>query len=278
MLKRLWLVAWVGVGMLGAGCGARAQSGESACSLGFSGGSVYGGGVAGGKAAYTLMVKSSHEQQLLDGSYVRSFSRTRQARASDGRTMQQMSQRCTRGEDGQPHLSYFVTVYDPKTRTTLGWTVGNPVMPKEARLTHMPEPVRREPAKKLTPAEEERRKAMLSLDTTRRESKTEDLGTRTIAGIEAHGTRMVRTVPVGEEGNELPIVLTSETWTAKEMGIVLLGIHDDPRSGKYTYEVEEITMGEPDAALFAPPEGYVIKEERPVREVGVVAASVGGQP
>jgi hypothetical protein len=46
---------------------------------------------------------------------------------------------------------------------------------------------------------------------------------------------------------------------------VLLCITDDPRQGKGTYEVEEVKLGEPDAALFAPPEGYAIHDVKPVR-------------
>jgi hypothetical protein len=265
--KRWWLAGAV----LAVACRAGAQSTGPECSLGWSGGSVYGGGLS--KAAYTLTVKHSVEQQLINGSYVRAFSRTRQARASDGRTMQQMPQQCLRGEDGQPKLSYSVSVMDQKARTNLYWTVGNPGMAKEAQLSHMISLAPREPVKKLTPAElEERRKAAALQQPPQGEYKREDLGTKMIAGVEARGTRSIRTIPPGEEGNELPLVITDEIWTAKELGIVLLGITDDPRRGKTTYEVEELTLGEPDASLFAPPEGYTIKDVTPVRE-GVAVAS-----
>lgn len=273
MLKRRWVVGYVVVGMLAAGGSAVAQSGGPECSLGWSGGMTYYG--VANKVAYTLTVKSSHEQQLLNGSYVRTFSRTRQARASDGRTMNQMPQQCTRGEDGQPHLSYNVSVTDEKAGTHLNWMVGNEWMfnEKVARLTHMQAPL---PRKELTAAElAARRKAMAAVRPPERNGfKTEDLGTKTIAGVEARGRRTTTTIGIGEQGNELPLVMTNETWTAKGLGIVMLAITEDPRYGKNTYEVEEITMGEPDAALFLPPEGYVIKEVKPEQEVVAVERGV----
>ncbi len=279
MLKRRWVVACVVVGMLVAARGAQAQSGGPECSLGWGGGMTYYG--VANKVAYTLTVKTSHEQQLLNGSYVRSFARTRQARASDGRTMQQMPQQCTRGEDGQPHLSYNVSVTDDKARTHLNWMVGNAWVSNEkvARLTHIQAPL---PRKELTPAElEARRKALAAMAPPPQNGyKVEELGTKTIAGMEATGRRTTRTIGIGEQGNELPLVITSETWTAKGLGIVLLAINEDPRSGKNIYEVEEITMGEPDAVLFAPPEGYVIRDVTPEREGVAVERipAVGVQP
>jgi hypothetical protein len=276
MLKKRWYVGCVLLGMLAVGGGAQAQSAGPECSPGWSGGTSYFG--VPNKVAYTIKVKSSHEQQLYNGSYVRSFSRTLQARASDGRTMQQMPQQCTRGEDGQPHLSYSVRVTDQKARTNLNWMVGNPWSMQEASLLHMNPPL---PMKKLTPAEmEERRKLVTPQQPARSEYKNEDLGTKMIAGVEAHGQRFIRTIPMGEEGNDVPLVTTNETWTAKDLGIVVFAINDDPRSGKNTYEVEELTVGEPDAALFAPPEGYTIRDVTPVRD-GVAATripAVGAQP
>jgi hypothetical protein len=100
------------------------------------------------------------------------------------------------------------------------------------------------------------------------EYKREDLGVRTIAGVEAHGTRTIQTIPPGDEGNELALVITHETWTAKDPGLVVMAIDDDPRRGRSTYEVEELTVGEPDAALFAAPPGYKVVDANPPVEGG----------
>jgi hypothetical protein len=87
----------------------------------------------------------------------------------------------------------------------------------------------------------------------------EDLGTTTIQGVEAHGLRMTWTTPVGEAGNDVPLVRTSEVWTSKDLRLALRQIDDDPRSGKRTRELTSLDLNEPDASLFAPPADYEVK-------------------
>jgi hypothetical protein len=41
---------------------------------------------------------------------------------------------------------------------------------------------------------------------------------------------------------------------------VVLGITDDPRDGRSTYEIEDFSRTEPSPSLFAPPEGYRIED------------------
>ncbi|MBB6142505.1 hypothetical protein HNQ77_000443 [Silvibacterium bohemicum] len=87
----------------------------------------------------------------------------------------------------------------------------------------------------------------------------EDLGTATIQGVEAHGVRTTWTTPVGEVGNDVPLVRTSEVWSSKDPNLVLREITDDPRSGKGTRELTSLDLNEPDASLFAPPADYEVK-------------------
>jgi hypothetical protein len=238
---------------------AAAQSSEPVCSLGNSGGLSYGGGF-NKKTPYSLTAKSSFEQRLADGSYVRSYARIKLARDGEGRTMTQWPQGCYRGEDGQLKLKYNVNVYDPTTKSSLMWNV-SPGAEKVASGARSQDFTPNRP----TEAEmAERRKEMQLMRPSRSEFKTEDLGTKTIAGFETHGSRTTRTIPAGEEGNEVALVTVQETWTSKELGLTMLGISDDPRSGRRTYEVEEFTQGEPDASLFAPPEGYKVEYRKTV--------------
>lgn len=96
----------------------------------------------------------------------------------------------------------------------------------------------------------------------------EDLGTTTIQGIEAHGTRYTWTTPAGAEGNDAPLVHSQEFWTATGLGferLTLRHIDNDPESGKSESELVKISLGEPDPALFQPPEGYeIVNYERHV--------------
>jgi hypothetical protein len=97
----------------------------------------------------------------------------------------------------------------------------------------------------------------------RSEFSIEDLGTKTINGVVAKGSRSVRTIPTGEEGNELPLKVINEQWFSQDMGLALLRIQDDPRRGKTTVELEDLSLTEPDPALFAPPAGYKVEEMNP---------------
>jgi hypothetical protein len=86
----------------------------------------------------------------------------------------------------------------------------------------------------------------------------QDLGTDVIQGVEVKGHRMTRTIPVGQIGNDRPIVTVNETWMAPSLGIVLRSINDDPRNGKQVREATSLSLGDPDPAVFQPPEGYKV--------------------
>ena len=89
----------------------------------------------------------------------------------------------------------------------------------------------------------------------------EDLGTATIQGYEADGKRFTTTIPAGEIGNSEPIVTVSEHWSSRLLGLSLRDISDDPRNGKRTRELVNLSPGEPDLSIFQPPEGYEVTEE-----------------
>ncbi|HTF63675.1 MAG TPA: hypothetical protein VK638_13325 [Edaphobacter sp.] len=88
---------------------------------------------------------------------------------------------------------------------------------------------------------------------------TEDLGKQSIQGLLVSGIRTTTTIPVGEIGNDRPIVATHEVWTSPELGIVVKQVDIDPRTGERTMELMNVSKTEPIAALFAPPEGYKCK-------------------
>jgi hypothetical protein len=89
----------------------------------------------------------------------------------------------------------------------------------------------------------------------------EDLGTDVIEGVEVRGYRTTTTIPVGQIGNDRPIVTTGETWMAPSLGIVLRSVNDSPQSGKQTREITSLSLGDPDPSLFQPPEGYKVTVE-----------------
>jgi len=93
--------------------------------------------------------------------------------------------------------------------------------------------------------------------------KTESLGTQTIEGAPAEGTRSTLTIPAGEIGNTLPIEVVDETWYSSELQLVVMSKHRDPRSGETTYRLTNISRSEPDRSLFEVPADYTVEEGKP---------------
>jgi hypothetical protein len=87
-----------------------------------------------------------------------------------------------------------------------------------------------------------------------------DLGTREFDGVKAEGKVRSYEIPAGEVGNRNPIVVADETWYAPDLQVTVYSKHSDPRSGDYVYRLEGIKRAEPDAALFAVPSDYKVRE------------------
>ncbi len=93
--------------------------------------------------------------------------------------------------------------------------------------------------------------------------KTEQLGTKTINGLQALGTRMTRTIPAGEIGNLNPIEVVTERWYSSDLQLPLLTTHNDPMMGTMTIKLVNINRGEPDASLFQVPSDYKLISGKP---------------
>src|SRR5260370_20613434 len=89
-------------------------------------------------------------------------------------------------------------------------------------------------------------------------AKNESLGTQTIDGVNAEGTRTTRTIRAGEIGNESPITVVSERWYSADLQMDVKSTHSDPRFGNTTYTLTNIQRAEPAASLFAVPSGYTV--------------------
>jgi hypothetical protein len=88
----------------------------------------------------------------------------------------------------------------------------------------------------------------------------EDLGTQTIEGVPATGTRVTFTIPAGQVGNERPIEIVDERWYSKDLQAFVMTKHSDPRSGETVYRLTDISRTEPDHSLFQVPADYEVKE------------------
>ncbi len=102
-------------------------------------------------------------------------------------------------------------------------------------------------------------------NTSKYETKKEDLGTQTIEGVECTGTRSVTTIPAGAVNNELPINIVSESWYSKDLDTAVLRKYNDPRYGENVYRLTNIIRTEPAKELFEIPADYSVKEDGPLR-------------
>ena len=90
---------------------------------------------------------------------------------------------------------------------------------------------------------------------------TEDLGSQTIDGVLVAGTRTAITIPVGMEGNDRPLVNTTETWTSPDLRTVIRRINASPTSGVQTFRIDNLSRTQPDPILFMPPADYIVVDE-----------------
>jgi len=99
---------------------------------------------------------------------------------------------------------------------------------------------------------------------TDRTTTSEPLGTMMLEGIEVQGRRVTTAYAVGAIGNDRPIVATTEIWTSPDLGLAVLSKTSDPRIGDSINAVINISLGEPDAALFQVPPTYKVVDEQTV--------------
>lgn len=106
--------------------------------------------------------------------------------------------------------------------------------------------------------------------TPRTRPAVEELGTETIQGVEAHGTRTTTTIPAGAMGNDQPMVRTAELWRAVDPGLhrlIVRSIIDDPMQGYSDRELVSFEQGDPDESQFEIPQGYQVVD-RSAQNVG----------
>jgi hypothetical protein len=89
----------------------------------------------------------------------------------------------------------------------------------------------------------------------------ESLGSQTMEGVLAEGTRMTRIIPEGLEDNDRPITVVSESWTSPDLTINVLTKVSDPRRGESTTRMTNIDLSNPILSLFQPPPDYKIVDE-----------------
>jgi len=94
------------------------------------------------------------------------------------------------------------------------------------------------------------------------QTTTENLPGQTLHGIYAVGIRTTEMLP-HDNGDAANIVTTLETWSARDLGIMVLFKYtstDTRTTGESSNEIEKLDRCEPDAALFEIPADYKIEK------------------
>jgi len=102
--------------------------------------------------------------------------------------------------------------------------------------------------------------AIDSAETSNPNVTKESLGTQTINGISAQGSRFTRLIPAGKIGNDKPLTVTREVWYSPDLQMVVQSKHSDPRFGDTVYSLTNIQRTEPAANLFTVPSDFTVKE------------------
>ena len=93
--------------------------------------------------------------------------------------------------------------------------------------------------------------------------KKDTLGTQTINGVAAEGTRITRTIAAGQIGNDKPLQVVFERWYSPDLQVVVKSTRTDPRFGTTTYTLSNIQRTEPAANLFTVPADYTVQQGGP---------------
>jgi hypothetical protein len=89
---------------------------------------------------------------------------------------------------------------------------------------------------------------------------TIDLGKKTRGMLSLVGKRTTGTIPVGAIGNDNPISVITEAWFSPDLKLIVSHVDRNPLVGERTFELTNISGGEPDPTLFLVPDGYKVIE------------------
>ena len=219
--------------------------------LGF--GEMHPGKVVTG-APYSAVAVIESTQTLSDGNTINRKVQTNVFRDSQGRTRRETTLPAVGplAASGQPRT--FIMIFDPVAITSYVLHPDTKVADK------LPTP----PAKGKDPAKLEGKfEARMQEEIANGTLKKDDLGTQTINGLSAQGTRYTRTIPAGQVGNDKAIVIVSERWYSPDLQIVVKSTRTDPRLGQTSYLVTNVQRTEPAATLFSVPAGYTVQDAKP---------------
>jgi len=195
-------------------------------------------------APYSAQAVTEHIQTLTDGNTIHTTTTANVYRDSQGRT---------RREQEIGAIGPWAAEGGPRKVVSIGDPVGGYIYmlnPNTQVARQMPFPGRVHARGNDVAARPKRENP---------DVKVESLGTQVINGVSADGTRVIRTIPPGQVGNEAPLVITIERWYSPELQTDVMRKEINPQFGQTTFQLTNIAHAEPDAALFQVPPNYTLK-------------------
>ena len=162
-----------------------------------------------GGAPYRASRKTTHVQKLADGTTITHVTLGKEARDSEGRTYSERQMQSS-GDADESHKAVVYHIDDNVAHALTSWSSRS----KVAEVFHMNDPrTARNEAANSTAAASGGIKAAPGVTTAAkfgdtRQENVEKLGTKTIDGIVAEGSRTTRIIPAGKQGNDRPITTT----------------------------------------------------------------------
>jgi hypothetical protein len=206
-------------------------------------------------APYSAQATSEISWTLADGNRVTHRAISMLYRDSEGRERCEQSSAEFKGivviSDPVENASYSLDVDNKIARRSIGqpWDIATDIHGARIRFVPGPEAPATLP------------KGSVALGPT----MAEQLGSQTIEGILAIGTRETTTTPAGRIGNDQPITFVNERWISPDLHIALRMTDTNPRRGTFTYELTNIVRGEQPRSLFVVPAGYTVESVYGVR-------------
>jgi outer membrane lipoprotein-sorting protein len=197
-------------------------------------------------APYSGTQATQMQQTLANGNQITRQEQSKVYRDSQGRV--RMEHSATNPATGAARVS--ITIFDP----VAGFTYL--LDPADKTVVKMPVRTPNGQGRPMEPMGAGR-------GTDKGQAQTEDLGTQTINGLTATGTRVTRTIPAGAIGNQQPIQIVRETWISTALKVPVQIKTSDPRFGNTTMQLTNVTQAEPDAALFQVPSDYTVETRGP---------------
>lgn len=219
---------------------------------GFVGSEMHFGGKTVKSAPYSATVTTESTQTLADGTHITRSTTGAAYRDSEGRT---------RAEQTLGAVGTFAASGDARQRTFIHDPVAGVQYVLDA-TAHTADKMkaRTGPPPGAPGAAGDRGNHVASASKERPDVKTESLGTQTIEGLQAVGTRRTFTIAAGKFGNDQPIQIVSESWYSADLQAIVLSKHNDPRMGEHTYRLTNINRSEPAKSLFEVPADYTVTE------------------